>query len=126
MPAEDAAAATEALPAEDNSGSQEEKSTEGEEEPHPTSIDYAFTPAPPLSEESQKKVDDLFEKILWLDMIEVHLLTSVVNEQLGIAWDQVDFSGGPVAAGGAAAGAAGGVEEEQAEEKHVPSNPSRP
>ena len=130
LPAEDAApaavavAATEAPPAED-SGSQEEeeekKSTEGEEEeePHPTSIDYAFTPAPPLSDESQKKVDDLFEKILWLDMIEVHLLTSVVNEQLGIAWDQVDFSGGPgTVAGGAAAGAAGGgAEEEQAEEK---------
>jgi large subunit ribosomal protein L7/L12 len=79
---------------------------------HPTSIDYAYTPPLPLTEESQKKVDDLFEKILWLDMIEVHLLTQVVNEQLGIAWNQVDYSGGPIAVAGG-----GATQEEVVEEK---------
>jgi large subunit ribosomal protein L7/L12 len=86
---------------------------EANEEPHPTEIQYAFTPPPPLSEASQKKVDNLFEKILWLDMIEVHLLTQVVHEHMGIKWSEVDNSGGPIAVGGAQASAAEEVPEER-------------
>lgn len=72
---------------------------DAKEEPHPTDIKYHFTQPPPLSESSQKKVDDLFEKILWLDMVEVHLLTQLVNENLGIKWSEMDNSGGPVSSG---------------------------
>ena len=100
---EDAAAAT--APEADDTGS---------DEPHPTEIDYAFTPAPPLSEESIQKINGLLDKILQLDMIEVHLLTMVVNEQLGIKWNQAQAAGaGPIGGGGAAAA----PEEEVAEEK---------
>lgn len=82
--------------------------------PHPTEIDYAFTPPPPLSEESVQKINGLFEQILHLDMIEVHLLTMVVNEQLGIKWNQVQGVGaGPIGGGGADAAPA----EEKQEEK---------
>lgn len=55
---------------------------EEEEEPHPTDIQYSFAPPPPLSPESQAKVDGLFQEIIWLDMIEVHLLTQLVQEKL--------------------------------------------
>mmetsp|Transcript_43280 Transcript_43280/g.126055 ORF Transcript_43280/g.126055 Transcript_43280/m.126055 type:complete len:202 (+) Transcript_43280:130-735(+) len=53
------------------------------EPPHPTEIAYAFTPPPALSPESMAKVDNLFKKIIWLDMIEVHLLTQLVQEKMG-------------------------------------------
>lgn len=36
-----------------------------------------------LSQEQIVKVDAIFHKILWLDMFETHMLTSVVNERLG-------------------------------------------
>ena len=101
MAAEEDAAA--AAPAADDSG---------EEEVHPTEIQYAFTPPPGLSEESQKKVDAIFDKILWLDMVEVHMLTMLVNEQLGIKWHEVE-TGGSIAAAPKAGGAA--VEEAPAE-----------
>jgi large subunit ribosomal protein L7/L12 len=82
------------------------KEEEIPDEPHPTDVEYVFTPPPPLSEDSEKKVNDLFDKILYLDMIEVHLLTQVVNEQLGISWNQVDYSGGGSVVATAAAGSA--------------------
>jgi large subunit ribosomal protein L7/L12 len=88
--------------------------TEGEEQvPHPTSIQYAFTPPPPLSEASQQKVDAIFGKIIWLDMIEVHMLTQMIHEKMGVNPSDVDNSGGP--AGGASAAAASA--EEAAPEK---------
>jgi hypothetical protein len=80
---------------------------EGEEEPDVNDIQWAFTPPPPLSEASVKKVDDIFEKMLFLDMIEIHLLPEVVQERLGIAGD-VTGGGGTMAA---MAGAGGAVEE---------------
>jgi large subunit ribosomal protein L7/L12 len=94
-----------------------EEETETPDEPHPTDIQYVFAPPPPLSEDSQKQVNDLFDKILYLDMIEVHLLTQVVNEQLGISWNQLDYSGG--GPGVAAAGGAGGAMDEPPEKEKL-------
>jgi large subunit ribosomal protein L7/L12 len=37
-----------------------------------------------LSPESIAKVDAIFHKILWLDMVETHMLTSLINEKLGL------------------------------------------
>jgi len=94
-----------------------EGDSNNDDDPHPTEIDYAFTPPPPLSEDSLLKVNGLFEQILKLDMVEVHLLTMVVNEQLGIKWNQVQAAGaGPIGGGGAAAAAPA---EEEVEEKLV-------
>ncbi|CAJ1943345.1 unnamed protein product [Cylindrotheca closterium] len=109
---EDAAAAAAAVDAAPQAGGEDPTST-SDDEPHPTEIEYAFTPPPPLSEDSIQKVNGLFEQILHLDMVEVHLLTMVVNEELGIKWNQVQAAGaGPI--GGAAAAAA---PEEVKEEK---------
>jgi large subunit ribosomal protein L7/L12 len=76
----------------------EDSNADGDSEgPHPTEIQYAFTPPPPLSEESQENVKTLFDKILYLDMIEVHMLTNLVHEQMGVKWSEVDNSRGPSA-----------------------------
>lgn len=64
--------------------------------PHPVDIKYAFTPPSALSAESQTKVDELFDKILWLDMIEVHLLTQLVHELMGGKWSDLESTGGPI------------------------------
>lgn len=37
-----------------------------------------------LSAESKDKVEKIFQKILWLDMIEVHLVTELINEKMGL------------------------------------------
>jgi large subunit ribosomal protein L7/L12 len=102
-------------PVDDTNAKEDE--TETPDEPHPTDIQYVFAPPPPLSEDSQKQVNDLFDKILYLDMIEVHLLTQVVNEQLGISWNQLDYSGG--GPGVAAAGGAGGAMDEPPEKEKL-------
>jgi large subunit ribosomal protein L7/L12 len=94
MVAEDSAAKVDV-----NTPGEDSTTTEAVEKPHPTEIQYEFTPPPPLSEASQEKVDELFDKVLWLDMIEVHLLTQLVHEQMGFKWSEVDTSSGPVAAG---------------------------
>lgn len=76
----------------------EDSTAEGASEgPHPTEIQYAFKPPPPLSKESQENVKALFDKILYLDMIEVHMLTNLVHEQMGVKWSDVDNSRGPSA-----------------------------
>jgi len=110
---ETVAAAVDAPPA-DPSSSSSVAEGEAEAKPNVNDIQWAFTPPPPLSEASQQKVDDLFEKILFLDMIEIHLLTEVVQERLGIEGDVVGDGG--MAASAAAGGA---VEEEQVEEKKL-------
>lgn len=63
--------------------------------PHPTDVQYAFTQPPALSAESQAKVDELFDEIVWLDMIEVHLLTQLVHEKMGGNWKDLTSAGGP-------------------------------
>lgn len=37
-----------------------------------------------LTAEQVAKVDKIFHKMLWLDMVEIHLLTELVNERLGV------------------------------------------
>lgn len=72
------------------------------EPPHPTEIFYSFTPPPGLSVESKAKVDAIFNEIVWLDMIEVHLLTQLVHEKMGGSLSELNFSG-PVKAAAASA-----------------------
>lgn len=67
-----------------------------QEPTHPTDIRYFFTPPPSLSSESKEKVDKLFQKIIWLDMVEVHLLTQLVHEMMGGKWSDLQSSAGPV------------------------------
>ena len=37
-----------------------------------------------LSQESKDKVEAIFQKILWLDMMEVHHVTEIVNQKMGL------------------------------------------
>ncbi|CAB9497776.1 protein L7/L12 [Seminavis robusta] len=37
-----------------------------------------------LSQESKDKVERIFQKILWLDTIEVHLITELINQKMGL------------------------------------------
>jgi large subunit ribosomal protein L7/L12 len=60
------------------------------EEPSATDVTYDFTAPAPLSQDSQDKVQAIFDKVLFLDMIEVHLLTQVVNEHMGISWKETE------------------------------------
>lgn len=86
----------------------------------PNEITYAFAPPSELSDESKRKVNDLFDKIVWLDMIEVHLLTQMVNEKLGISWKETELgtsSTAGVAKAGASADGAG--DEQKAEAKTI-------
>lgn len=110
--AEDAAAsATSEEPSPDDANS--------DEEPSATDVTYDFAPPAPLSQASQDKVQAIFDKVLWLDMIEVHLLTQVVNEQMGISWretEQRKMGGGGVVKKAAAGGAS---EAEAVEEKTI-------
>mmetsp|Transcript_24 Transcript_24/g.39 ORF Transcript_24/g.39 Transcript_24/m.39 type:complete len:305 (-) Transcript_24:356-1270(-) len=91
-----------------------------DKEPSATDIEYHFSPPAPLSQASQDKVQAIFDKVLWLDMIEVHLLTQIVNERMGISWRETEMrqrGGGFVQAAGSGGGAA--AEAEAAEEKTV-------
>lgn len=92
---------------------------DGNEETSATDVTYNFSPPAPLSQASQEKVQAIFDKVLWLDMIEVHLLTQIVNEQMGISWretEQRKMGGGVVLQKAATDGAAGA---EAAEEKTI-------
>lgn len=90
-----------------------------DEEPSATDVTYDFDPPAPLSQASQDKVQAIFEKVQWLDMIEVHLLTQIVNEQMGISWRETEQRrmGGGGAVQKAASG--GASEEEAVEEKMI-------
>jgi large subunit ribosomal protein L7/L12 len=93
--------------------------TDDDAEPSATDVTYDFAPPAPLSQASQDKVQAIFEKVLWLDMIEVHLLTQIVNEQMGISWretEQRKMGGGLVVQKAASGGAA---EAEAEEEKTI-------
>jgi len=66
------------------------------------------------------KVEELFQKIIWLDMVEVHLLAELINEKMGITISDAERErmargGGMGKKGGG--GAAEEKEEEEVEEK---------
>ena len=125
-----AADAEEANPSEDATTTTTTTTAASEEEPTPdeassdedssaTDVTYDFAPPALLSKASQDKVQAIFDKVLWLDMIEVHLLTQIVNEQMGISWRETErrkLGGGAVVKKEAAGGAS---EEEAAEEKTI-------
>ncbi len=116
QPAEDATTAEAPAASEEESSPDDANS---DEEPSATDVTYNFAPPEPLSEASQDRVQAIFDKVLWLDMIEVHLLTQIVNEQMGISWretEQRKLGGGPVVK---AAASGGGAEEAAAEEKTI-------
>jgi large subunit ribosomal protein L7/L12 len=82
-------------------------------------VSYAFSPPPELSAESKQKVDSIFDKILWLDMIEVHLLTQMVNEKLGISWKETELRMSGGGAGMAKASGASAAAEEPVAAKTI-------
>ena len=67
--------------------------------------------------ECSPKVEKVFEKILDLDMFEVHLVTGLIAEKVGLSVNAAAMAAGAGAGGGGGAAAAGGAEEEAAEEK---------
>lgn len=64
-------------------------------------------------------MEKVFEKILDLDMFEVHLVTGLIAEKVGLSVNAAAMAAGGAggAGGGGGAAAAGGAEEEAAEEK---------
>mmetsp|Transcript_58277 Transcript_58277/g.142480 ORF Transcript_58277/g.142480 Transcript_58277/m.142480 type:complete len:343 (+) Transcript_58277:151-1179(+) len=108
----------------DSPESPDDSSDGSDDEVRVTDREYAFTPPPPLSEESKAKVDGLLERILLLDMIEVHLLTQLIHEKLGVSWQEAEqgmTGGGGAGAGTGTNASAGGDGEagEAAEEKTI-------
>ena len=73
----------------------------------------------PLALFTSPKVEELFHKIIWLDMVEVHLLAELINEKMGITISDAERkrieSGGSIGGGGGKKKEA--VEEEVVEEK---------
>ena len=64
------------------------------------------------------KVEEVFEKILNLDMFEVHLVTELIAEKVGLNVNAAALAAGGVGGGAGGGGAAaGGAEEEAVEEK---------
>lgn len=115
----EAAATNEETPTDDSVN--EDGSDAGDDnEPSATDIEYNFAPPAPLSQASQDKVQAIFDKVLWLDLIEVHLLTQIVNERMGISWKETEMrqrGGGFVQAAGPGGGAP--AEAEEVEEKTI-------
>mmetsp|Transcript_13976 Transcript_13976/g.15704 ORF Transcript_13976/g.15704 Transcript_13976/m.15704 type:complete len:334 (-) Transcript_13976:31-1032(-) len=89
-------------------------------EPSATDIVYDFTPPAPLSQASQDKVQEILDKVLYLDMIEVHLLTQIVNEQMGISWKETEQRMSGRGGGGVGKYSSGGATDEApVEEKTI-------
>lgn len=119
--AEEAKATEDATTSSTTAAASNETSPDGaedDEEPSATDISYDFAPPAPLSQASQDKVQAIFDKVLWLDMIEVHLLTQIVNEQMGISWRETEQR--RMGGGGVQKAASGGAAETEAvEEKTI-------
>ncbi|KAL7486293.1 hypothetical protein ACHAW6_011885 [Cyclotella cf. meneghiniana] len=58
----------------------------------PSRLDDDVKPTPPPADDSSSsssttlppKLEELFQKIIYLDMVEIHLLTELINEKLGV------------------------------------------
>jgi len=75
----------------------------------------------PIAPFASPKVEALFQKIIWLDMIEVHLLAELINEKLGITISDAERE--RIARGGGRGGGkkkgADAAPEEAVEEKTI-------
>ncbi|KAL7451978.1 hypothetical protein ACHAWC_004954 [Mediolabrus comicus] len=60
------------------------------------------------------KVEELFNKIIWLDMVEVHLLAELINEKMGLKISDAERE--RMARGGGGGGGGGGNKAEDGEE----------
>ncbi len=85
---------------------------------HSTSTTYNGNVAQSQSQSSSPKVEHIFQRILELDTIEVHLLTELVNEKMGVkqmstAQRQAMLQGGGGGGGGGAAAAGAAQEKEE-------------
>jgi len=68
---------------------------------------------------SSSKLTELFDRIVYLDMVEIHLLTELLNQKMGITLtdaERANMAAGGTGGGGGA-GAAGGAEDAPAEEE---------
>mmetsp|Transcript_4598 Transcript_4598/g.6747 ORF Transcript_4598/g.6747 Transcript_4598/m.6747 type:complete len:211 (-) Transcript_4598:124-756(-) len=85
---------------------------------HTTKYSATASPSPSTSASASPKVEQIFQKILQLDTIEVHLLTELVNEKLGtrglsMAEQMAMEEGG----GGGGRGTDGGADQAQEKEE---------
>jgi len=71
----------------------------------------------PLAPFTSPKVEELFHKIIWLDMVEVHLLAELINEKMGITISDAERK--RIESGGSIGGGGGGKKKEAAEEEVV-------
>jgi len=71
----------------------------------------------PLAPFNSPKVEELFHKIIWLDMVEVHLLAELINEKMGITISDAERK--RIESGGSIGGGGGGKKKEAAEEEVV-------
>lgn len=60
------------------------------------------------------KVEELFNKIIWLDMVEVHLLAELINEKMGLKISDAERE--RMARGGGGGGGGGGNKAEDGED----------
>lgn len=63
------------------------------------------------------KVEELFQKIIWLDMIEVHLLAELINEKLGLKISEAEMERMARGGGGKKASDDGGDAPEEVKEE---------
>jgi len=63
------------------------------------------------------KVEAIFQKILYLDMIELHLVTELINEKLGITMSAAARERMASGGGGGAGGGANAAEKEEVKEE---------
>jgi len=59
---------------------------------------HSSAPTYQQQQSSEDKVEALFQKILWLDMFEVHILTELLNEKMGLGALNAIMGSGPAAA----------------------------
>lgn len=71
----------------------------------------------PLAPFTSPNVEELFHKIIWLDMVEVHLLAELINEKMGITISDAERK--RIESGGSIGGGGGGKKKEAVEEEVV-------
>ena len=71
----------------------------------------------PLAPFNSPNVEELFHKIIWLDMVQVHLLAELINEKMGITISDAERK--RIESGGSIGGGGGGKKKEAVEEEVV-------